>query len=69
MACGTADEALMFIWYFGKINISTRLGQVYLKYSGQTRTSLIAINYNNHTLITVSNHYAMYNYFVNGVTA
>ena len=32
MAYGTVDEAL-FIWYFDKINIATRLGQVYLKNS------------------------------------
>ena len=28
MAYGTADEALMPIWYFGKINGATRPGQV-----------------------------------------
>ena len=26
MAYGTVDEALMFIWYFGRINITAKLG-------------------------------------------
>ena len=41
MAYGTVDEALMFIWYFGRINIATKLGQDLLKYSQDTRTRLI----------------------------
>ena len=42
MAYGIADEAL-FIWYFGKINIATRLGQVQLKNNCKSNLSGVTL--------------------------